>query len=261
MIGPPSVVLYCWFFKRHDRFEDGSGALHANRGSSREHPVSCCVPDLVMAFTCTPDERPCVASNRFEMNWKLRDRVAAEARLDRRAELAGDLLAVEIELELANVAPGGSDPARAPPHRGRAIARREQRQRHPVAPCTGSSDICFAIDVAAEARIPPCRAAALRAVTVTVPCSVEGAICRFEHRVLTDEHLDASACHCRETLQARSDDVLADADREAEAAAAVGDHNETVAQCLMTAVIVTPGSTLLVESSPCRSVWPPARRR
>ncbi len=26
-------------------------------------------PDLVMAFTCTPDERPCVASKRFEMNW------------------------------------------------------------------------------------------------------------------------------------------------------------------------------------------------
>ncbi len=27
------------------------------------------VPDLVTAFTCTPDERPWVASNRFEMNW------------------------------------------------------------------------------------------------------------------------------------------------------------------------------------------------
>ena len=32
-------------------------------------PENVLVPDLVMAFTCTPDERPCVASNRFEMNW------------------------------------------------------------------------------------------------------------------------------------------------------------------------------------------------
>ncbi len=45
------------------------------------------VPERVMAFTCTPDERPCVASNRFEMNWNSRDRVAAEPRLAAGAEL------------------------------------------------------------------------------------------------------------------------------------------------------------------------------
>ena len=26
-------------------------------------------PEQVIAFTCTPDERPCVASNRFDRNW------------------------------------------------------------------------------------------------------------------------------------------------------------------------------------------------
>jgi hypothetical protein len=32
-------------------------------------PLNRFVPDLVIAFTCTPDDRPCVASNRLEMNW------------------------------------------------------------------------------------------------------------------------------------------------------------------------------------------------
>ena len=31
-------------------------------------PEGVLVPDLVIAFTCTPDDRPCVASNRFAMN-------------------------------------------------------------------------------------------------------------------------------------------------------------------------------------------------
>ncbi len=31
--------------------------------------MSVFVPDFVITFTCAPDERPCVASNRFEMNW------------------------------------------------------------------------------------------------------------------------------------------------------------------------------------------------
>ena len=37
--------------------------------SPRTSPHGVLVPDLVMTFTCAPDERPCVASNRFEMNW------------------------------------------------------------------------------------------------------------------------------------------------------------------------------------------------
>src|SRR5438552_2250239 len=35
----------------------------------RNSPFSWFVPDLVMAFTCTPVERPWVASNWFVMNW------------------------------------------------------------------------------------------------------------------------------------------------------------------------------------------------
>ena len=53
------------------RVEHRIGGVPAGcRGSCRRTvPDVVLVPDLVIALTCTPDERPCVASNRFEMNW------------------------------------------------------------------------------------------------------------------------------------------------------------------------------------------------
>ena len=41
----------------------------ASRKLPRTDPAKVWVPDRVIARTCTPDERPCVASNLFEMNW------------------------------------------------------------------------------------------------------------------------------------------------------------------------------------------------
>ena len=67
----------------------------------RKRPCNWFVPDFVIAFTCTPVERPCVASNWFGDELELGDRVLAEARLVARAELRRHLLSVEIQLELA----------------------------------------------------------------------------------------------------------------------------------------------------------------
>src|SRR6185436_3467396 len=42
--------------------------MSLSRKLPRTEPANRFVPDLVITFTCTPSERPCVASNRFEMN-------------------------------------------------------------------------------------------------------------------------------------------------------------------------------------------------
>jgi hypothetical protein len=49
--------------------QHGSALLNVlSRKLPMKDPTGLLVPDLVMAFTWTPDERPWVASNRFEMN-------------------------------------------------------------------------------------------------------------------------------------------------------------------------------------------------
>ena len=70
MIGPPIVPLYCWFL--YGTFVLSTGSLAFQRLSRKlptNVPLIVLVPDLVTAFTWTPDERPCVASKRLEMNW------------------------------------------------------------------------------------------------------------------------------------------------------------------------------------------------
>src|SRR4030095_13681836 len=72
MIGPPTAVLYCWFLIGTTRGGSrlGSGELKLlSRKLDRKTPDRLLVPDLVIAFTCTPDDLPWVASNRFETNW------------------------------------------------------------------------------------------------------------------------------------------------------------------------------------------------
>src|SRR6266550_5387678 len=70
MIGPPMVPLYCWFLYGTFVLSTGSTAFHRlSRKFPTNVPFNWLVPDLVIAFTCTPDERPCVASKRLEMNW------------------------------------------------------------------------------------------------------------------------------------------------------------------------------------------------
>src|SRR5262245_20616795 len=72
MIGPPTAVLYCWFLMGTTRggIRLGSSELNLlSRKLDRKRPEVRLVPDLVIAFTCTPVDLPWVASNRFEMNW------------------------------------------------------------------------------------------------------------------------------------------------------------------------------------------------
>ena len=69
-MGPPKVVAICWFENGTLRSSTGSSALKRSlRKLPRNEPENRLVPDLVMTFTCTPCDRPCVASKRFEMNW------------------------------------------------------------------------------------------------------------------------------------------------------------------------------------------------
>src|SRR6266536_5771484 len=69
-IGPPKVADHCWSEYGTTTCSTGSALLNLlSRKLPRNDPEGLLVPDLVIAFTCTPDDRPCVASNRFEMNW------------------------------------------------------------------------------------------------------------------------------------------------------------------------------------------------
>ena len=70
MIGPPTAVLYCWLLIGSTLLATGSSALKLLAWKLvRNSPENRLVPDFVMAFTCTPVERPVVASNRLAMNW------------------------------------------------------------------------------------------------------------------------------------------------------------------------------------------------
>ena len=63
-------ALNCWFVNGTTRSEDRVlGVEAASRKLPLNEPGRRLVPDLVIAFTCTPDDRPCVASKRLEMNW------------------------------------------------------------------------------------------------------------------------------------------------------------------------------------------------
>src|ERR1700687_3388914 len=68
-IGPPKVPDHCWSEYGTTTCSTGSGLLNLlSRKLPTNDPEGLLVPDLVTAFTCTPDDRPWVASNRFEMN-------------------------------------------------------------------------------------------------------------------------------------------------------------------------------------------------
>ena len=69
-IGPPTAVLSCWLSIGSTWFRTGFSALkRLLRKLPRNSPANWLPPDLVIAFTCTPVDRPIVASKRLEMNW------------------------------------------------------------------------------------------------------------------------------------------------------------------------------------------------
>src|SRR6266542_1798 len=80
LIGPPNVVLYCWFENGMTQFSTWSFAAQSeSRKYPEKVPDGLLVPDFVTAFTTTPIERPCVASNRLVTN----SNSAMESRLKR----------------------------------------------------------------------------------------------------------------------------------------------------------------------------------
>ncbi len=169
---------------------------------------------------------------------KLADRLLAVTRLVAEPHLGGHLLAVEAELVLAHVARRAAvGDRRVRRVRRHAAARRQHRERHPVAPLHRQLLHLLRIDVAAELRrrdVDERRFAADRH--------------RFGHAArrhlevdderLPDEQLDAGALRGGEPLQLRGNLVGADPRGNAVDAALVG----------CTAVTVTPGRTAPVES-------------
>ena len=138
-------------------------------------PDSWLVPDFVIAFTCTPDDRPWVASKRFEMNWN-----SAIASLLYRGWLPAPMFALTCmpstfrlnsrtsPRSCTGVAPSAF--VRLP---GASSASDIQ-----LRPALGSSCICRG------SIVPPIdddcvEMRGASPVTVTVSCSVDGDICRF----------------------------------------------------------------------------------
>ena len=105
------------------------------------------MPDFVIAFTWTPDDRPCVASNRFEMNWNSAIESLLYRGLVAGAQVRRHLLTVDVELELPDVAAvlDGKRALRVGP-----VARRQQGERHPVAALRRQLRHLPRIDVAAR---------------------------------------------------------------------------------------------------------------
>ena len=144
--------MYCWFeYGTHAILSTGSSALSA---SSRKWPgtsprTGCSCPTRVMAFTCTPDERPCVASKRFEMNWNS----AIESRL-KRGWPPVPSTADTCWPSMFSWNSRDSPPLRSVIGAGAggvgAVARREQRQRHPVAALHRQLLHLARVDVAAD---------------------------------------------------------------------------------------------------------------
>ena len=64
------MKLYCWFLIGSLTPSTGFLAFHfESRKLPRTRPCNWLLPDLVIAFTCTPVERPIVASKRLATNW------------------------------------------------------------------------------------------------------------------------------------------------------------------------------------------------
>ena len=132
----------------------------------------------MIAFTCTPVERPCVASNWLVMNWNS----AIESWLKR-----GWLPAPSSEPICWPSRLSWNSRCSPPLRSGSGAVALVDEVRLPGAssasaiqlrPCAGSSDICFGSMLPPSLDVVVSMSGA-SPVTVTVSCSVEGAICRL----------------------------------------------------------------------------------
>ena len=153
MIGPPTDPAYCWFEIGTLRPSTGSSALkRSSRKLARNEPASRFVPDLVTTFTCTPCERPCVASNRFEMNWNSAIISWLKGGWPPPPRLLVTCMPSRFVWYSRTSPPLRSGSGDVGVGRRGPAARREQRQRHPVAAVHRQLLHLLRIDVAAEAR-------------------------------------------------------------------------------------------------------------
>ena len=150
-------------------------------------PPGVLVPDLVIAFTWMPLDRPCDASNRFETN----SNSPIASRLYRGwPKLSATWLVtcwpsrlswnVMFELRRAD---GRFR------HGVRPAARREQRQVHPVAAVDRQFLHLPRIDVGRSRLEFVVSTSGASPVTVTDSCTVDGAIWRFTTAVWSDQQL------------------------------------------------------------------------
>jgi hypothetical protein len=119
----------------------------------------------VTALTIAAGERPCVASKRFETNSNSAMVSRLVAWLIQRAERVAHLLTVQIEGERRIVF--ARDRHRSSPMVVVRFARRQQRQRHPLAALHGQLGHLQRIDISADARLS---------------CFNEGRLARHGHR-------------------------------------------------------------------------------
>ena len=170
----------------------------------------------MIAFTCTPVERPCVASNRFEMNWNSAieswlkrgwppvpssDEICWPSRFNWNSRASPLFLSGSGAVALV-------DDVRLP---GASSASAIQ-----LRPATGSSCTCCGIDVAAERRRRDVRAAALQRSPSPSPARVDGAICRLTVAVWPTSSCTPVRVTVREAGELRGDPVGADARRNAD---------------------------------------------
>ena len=163
---------------------------------------------------------------------ELRDRVLAEARLVAGAELGADLLAVQIELELTLLAAVAIRQRRRGVGRRGTAARREQRERHPVASLCGKLRHLLRIDVATEPRrrrLDERRLAGDRDGFL----QRRGRHLQVDRRGLADQEVDALAIHGAEAGQRSGDPVRTDTRGDAIDAAGIGHRLELVAGSLV----------------------------
>ena len=191
----------------------------------RNSPFNAFVPDLVIAFTCTPVDRPCVASNWLVTNWNS----AIESWLKR-----GWLPAPSSEEICCPSRLSWNSRASPPLRSGSGAVALVEDVRLPGAssasaiqlrPATGSSCTCFG------SMLPP---------SFDVVVSMSGASPVDRHRLLqrrwrhlqvdrrrlADQQVDARAVDGAEAGERRGDPVAADARGNPIDAAAVGHRLE-----------------------------------
>ena len=182
------------------------------------------VPDLVMAFTCTPLERPCVASKRLAMN----SNSAIESRLNCGWPWPYAWICVTCwpsrlswKFPVAPLVSTGVAPTsfeRAP--------RREQRQRHPVSSEHRQLRHLPRVDVAAETRLRDIEQRCLAGDRDRLLHGGRRQL-QIDHDLLSDQHLQAAAGDGGKAGQLHRQSVDAGTQRDPESATLARSPRET----------------------------------